>query len=101
MVRGICIAAHTLCAFPFFVHSHPSITRRINGNEIKDKTELINARKAVEREMERFKVCEREMKTKAFSKEGLQANKLDPKERERNDVRDWVNNTVNTLTVQV
>ena len=51
--------------------------------------------------MERFKVCEREMKTKAFSKEGLQKLNTDPKERERNEVRDWVNNTVNNITVQV
>jgi CCR4-NOT transcriptional regulation complex NOT5 subunit len=35
-----------------------------------------------QREMERFKVCERETKTKAFSKEGLgQQAKTDPKER--------------------
>lgn len=32
---------------------------------------LQDARKAVEREMERFKICERETKTKAFSQEGL------------------------------
>jgi CCR4-NOT transcriptional regulation complex NOT5 subunit len=30
-----------------------------------------DARKLIEREMERFKVCEKETKTKAFSKEGL------------------------------
>jgi Not1 N-terminal domain, CCR4-Not complex component len=32
---------------------------------------LMDARKQIEREMERFKVCEKETKTKAFSKEGL------------------------------
>jgi len=32
---------------------------------------LLEARKQIEREMERFKVCEKETKTKAFSKEGL------------------------------
>lgn len=31
----------------------------------------MDARKVIEREMERFKVCEKETKTKAFSKEGL------------------------------
>ena len=31
----------------------------------------MDARKQIEREMERFKVCEKETKTKAFSKEGL------------------------------
>ena len=52
--------------------------------------------------MERFKVCEKEMKTKAFSKEGLgQAAKLDPKERARNEMRDWINDTVDRLTAEV
>ncbi|KAF3621444.1 hypothetical protein FXO37_32789 [Capsicum annuum] len=32
---------------------------------------LMDARKLIEREMERFKICEKETKTKAFSKEGL------------------------------
>ena len=32
---------------------------------------LLDARKLIEKEMERFKVCEKETKTKAFSKEGL------------------------------
>lgn len=32
---------------------------------------LVDARKLIEREMERFKICEKETKTKAFSKEGL------------------------------
>ena len=31
----------------------------------------MDARKLIEREMERFKICEKETKTKAFSKEGL------------------------------
>ena len=38
--------------------------------------------------MERFKVCEKEFKTKAFSKEGLsQAPKEDPKDKEKNKAR--------------
>ena len=38
--------------------------------------------------MERFKVCEKEFKTKAFSKEGLsQAPKEDPKEKARSAAR--------------
>ena len=52
--------------------------------------------------MERFKVCEKEMKTKAFSKEGLgQATKLDPREKARNEMRDWINETVDKLTAEV
>lgn len=31
----------------------------------------MDSRKLIEREMERFKICEKETKTKAFSKEGL------------------------------
>ena len=31
----------------------------------------MDARKLIEKEMERFKICEKETKTKAFSKEGL------------------------------
>ena len=75
---------------------------RISGTDIKDKSDLMKARKDVERQMERFKVCEKEMKTKAFSKEGLgQAAKLDPREKARNEMRDWINETVDKLTAEV
>ncbi len=47
--------------------------RRLVNNDIKDKSDLLKARKDIEHEMERFKLCEKEMKTKAFSKEGLGA----------------------------
>lgn len=41
--------------------------------------------------MERFKACEKEMKTKAFSKEGLSAQqKLDPKEVAKMEMSHWV-----------
>lgn len=41
--------------------------------------------------MERFKVVERETKTKAYSKEGLgAASKLDPAAREKQDVTNWI-----------
>lgn len=75
---------------------------RLGGSDIKDKSQLLEARKAVERQMERFKVCEKETKTKMFSKEGLAlAQKQDPKEKARNEMRDWINTTVATLTEQV
>jgi hypothetical protein len=52
--------------------------------------------------MEKFKACEKEMKTKAFSKEGLiAAQKLDPKERERAAVQDWLSGVVAELGRQV
>jgi len=41
--------------------------------------------------MERFKVIERETKTKAYSKEGLgAATKIDPKEREKEEITTWL-----------
>ncbi len=38
------------------------------SSEIKDKTDITNARKEIERRMERFKLVEKEAKTKSFSK---------------------------------
>ena len=76
-------------------------SRRLGGSEIIDKLTLLEARKAVERQMERFNVCEKETKTKMFSKEGLAlAQKQDPKEKARNEMREWINLTVATLTEQ-
>jgi len=43
------------------------------SNDIKNKKPLLDARRAIETEMERFKVLEKETKTKAYSKEGLNA----------------------------
>lgn len=53
-------------------------------------------------QMEKFKACEKEMKTKAFSKEGLiQAAKLDPKEQEKEEATIWLQNQVEELQMQV
>ncbi|CAM8910569.1 unnamed protein product [Rhodiola kirilowii] len=81
----------------------------IQSSEIKDKKvsasyeqALIDARKLIEREMERFKICEKETKTKAFSKEGLgQQPKTDPKEKAKSETRDWLNNVVSELETQI
>ncbi|KAK4793359.1 hypothetical protein SAY86_023794 [Trapa natans] len=63
---------------------------------------LMDARKLIEREMERFKICEKETKTKAFSKEGLgQQPKTDPKEKAKSETRDWINNVVGELETQI
>ncbi len=52
--------------------------------------------------MEKFKACEKEMKTKAFSKEGLtQSAKLDPKQQEKVDTMSWVQSMMDELMVQV
>lgn len=74
----------------------------IQSSDIKDKKALLDARKLIEREMERFKVCEKETKTKAFSKEGLvQQPKTDPREKAKNESRDWLNTMVDELESQV
>jgi CCR4-NOT transcription complex subunit 3 len=52
--------------------------------------------------METFKACEKESKTKAYSREGLEASKqLDPLEEERQQMREWVQDTQQTLTDQM
>lgn len=52
--------------------------------------------------MERFKACEKEMKTKAFSKEGLNAGtKLDPKEALKVETSSFISNMVDELSRQL
>ena len=52
--------------------------------------------------MEKFKACEKEMKTKAFSKEGLTAAaKLDPKAQEKIEVTGWIQAQVEELQIQI
>ncbi|KAI0091948.1 Not1 N-terminal domain, CCR4-Not complex component-domain-containing protein [Irpex rosettiformis] len=74
----------------------------ITGNDIKDKSALLDTRRLIETQMEKFKACEKEMKTKAFSKEGLtQASKLDPKQQEKLETTQWLQNQVEELSQQV
>jgi len=74
----------------------------LSSNEIKDKSLLTENRKLIEQQMERFKICEKELKTKAYSKEGLQlANKIDPQEREKVDVCNFITTQVDTLNSQI
>jgi CCR4-NOT transcription complex subunit 3 len=52
--------------------------------------------------MEQFKAVEKEMKTKAYSKEGLSAaSKLDPKEKEKAETCEFLSNTVDTLQQKI
>ena len=52
--------------------------------------------------MEKFKAVEKEMKTKAFSKEGLSAAaKLDPEERKKQEACDFLSNMVEELERQI
>ncbi|XP_063961939.1 CCR4-NOT transcription complex subunit 3-like isoform X2 [Lytechinus pictus] len=72
------------------------------SNEIKDKRTLLENRRLIETQMERFKVVERETKTKAYSKEGLGlAAKVDPVQKEKDDVSMWMRGCIDKLTVQI
>nr|XP_018907515.1 PREDICTED: CCR4-NOT transcription complex subunit 3 [Bemisia tabaci] len=70
--------------------------------EIKDKSSLLDYRKLIETQMERFKVVERETKTKAYSKEGLgAAQKLDPATKEKEEVSAWLVSSIDALNLQL
>jgi CCR4-NOT transcription complex subunit 3 len=74
----------------------------VASNDIKDKTALLENRRLIETQMEKFKACEKEMKTKAFSKEGLiQSAKLDPKAQEKLEQTQWLQTCVEELLLQV
>ncbi|TDL29808.1 hypothetical protein BD410DRAFT_736987 [Rickenella mellea] len=74
----------------------------VASNDIKDKSQLLDNRRLIETQMEKFKACEKEMKTKAFSKEGLiQASKLDPKAQEKLETTQWLQTKVEELLLQV
>ena len=70
-------------------------------SSVKDKSKIDVARRRIEEKMEAFKVCERETKTKAFSKEGLALDREDPQERAKNEVREWVRECIARLKVQI
>lgn len=72
------------------------------SNDIKDKKALLEHRRLIEVQMEKFKACEKEIKTKQFSKEGLMAvAKMDPKEREKMEMAQWLSTTLDELERQV
>ena len=63
----------------------------IGSSEVKDKDALVDARKLIETKMEQFKVCEKETKTKTYSKEGLaRADRLDPAEEAKMKTAEWL-----------
>ncbi|CAJ0942048.1 unnamed protein product, partial [Mesorhabditis belari] len=73
-----------------------------NNPDIKDKDKLIQYRRLIELRMEQFKDIERENKTKPHSKVGLCAEeKVDPKEREKGETTEWLQNMINDLEVEV
>ncbi|XP_054716290.1 CCR4-NOT transcription complex subunit 3-like isoform X2 [Uloborus diversus] len=72
------------------------------SSEIKDKRILLENRKLIETQMERFKVVERETKTKAYSKEGLgAAQKLDPAQKEKDEITNWLAASIEGLNIQL
>lgn len=74
----------------------------IASADIKDKNALVENRRLIETQMERFKVVERETKTKAYSKEGLgAAQKLDPAQREKEEINQWLNSSLRLLQDQI
>eukprot|EP00595_Chromulina_sp_UTEXLB2642_P001925 CAMPEP_0196764318 /NCGR_PEP_ID=MMETSP1095-20130614/5879_1 /TAXON_ID=96789 ORGANISM="Chromulina nebulosa, Strain UTEXLB2642" /NCGR_SAMPLE_ID=MMETSP1095 /ASSEMBLY_ACC=CAM_ASM_000446 /LENGTH=570 /DNA_ID=CAMNT_0042119595 /DNA_START=41 /DNA_END=1750 /DNA_ORIENTATION=- len=70
----------------------------LGSSEIKDKAPLQEARKVIETKMEQFKICEKDTKTKAYSKEGLaRDSRNDPKDIEREEKRNWANECLEKL----
>jgi len=74
----------------------------VASGEVKDKSTLMDNRKLIETQMERFKIVEREAKTKAYSKEGLvNSSRMDPAEKEKYNMQQWLNQCIDTLNIQV
>jgi CCR4-NOT transcription complex subunit 3 len=68
------------------------------SSEVKNKQPLLDARFAIEKKMEAFKVLERHTKTKAYSRQGLaMAGELNPEEQAKKDARDFLTSTVSEL----
>lgn len=75
-----------------------SLKNWIGNTDIKDKSKLITARKLIESKMEAFKICEKETKTKAYSKEGLaRSSDLSPEDRERLKTRNWLTEKLSAI----
>ena len=73
-----------------------------SSNDIKDKSQLVENRKLIETQMERFKALEKDLKTKAFSQAGLNAvSKVDPLEEAKELVRNWLSDQTDALTTQI
>lgn len=72
---------------------------RASDKDVRDKQTLADARATIERRMERFKECEKDMKVKDFSKVGLEkGNKLDPKQVAIEERRDWIKACVEQIS---
>ena len=74
----------------------------ISSSEVKDKDPLIEARKLIESKMEQFKICEKETKTKTYSKEGLaREDKLDPEEEAKLNTTTWLGEYIEKFNAEL
>lgn len=74
----------------------------ISSSDVKDKDPLVDARKLIESKMEQFKICEKETKTKTYSKEGLaRAEKLDPEEEAKLNTATWISEYIDRFKQEV
>lgn len=70
--------------------------------EIRNKDPLLDARRSVEERMEKFKELEREMKTKAYSREGLsKTGRLTAEEQAQEDCKAWVADRIEDIQAQL
>jgi CCR4-NOT transcription complex subunit 3 len=70
----------------------------IGSSDVKDKDALMEARRLIETKMEQFKICEKETKTKTYSKEGLaREDKLDPSEESKLNTTSWLQEYIEQL----
>jgi len=71
----------------------------IGGTEVKDKEPLFEARRLIETKMEQFKICEKETKTKTYSKEGLaRQERLSPEEQAKYETTSWIGDIIERLS---
>ena len=70
---------------------HRENLRNFESQDTRYKSKITEARRKIEELMEIYKQTEKESKTKAFSKEGLNSNpKPDPHEEEKEEMRDMI-----------
>lgn len=83
--------------------SREQIKNWMSGSEVKDKAPLIEHRKMIEHEMERFKEVEKMMKTKAFSNEALASTSeiVDPRKKEKMETADFIQGNIEELQRQM
>jgi CCR4-NOT transcriptional regulation complex NOT5 subunit len=75
---------------------------RLGDKDVRDKNGLSDARASIERRMEKFKECEKDMKVKNFSKLGLDRGaKQDPKQAALEERVEWLKQMIDSLNNKV